>query len=301
MRLISEDIDQFLKDRPRSDSYRDLCRKMLGPLEEQFRGKDLTDTMVKNYARRRFSEPSSVNTFLAVVKSWADWKVRRLPQGDLAAFVRDRQALELIQDIRRERVVTRLERKELYDEEMRRVYGSVEGAAFDGLWCLGWFGCRPGELVELDLKAIDKKPDRYLPEILAKGLGPGEYCVKFLTEKTVVERAVFMDGFTKGHLEAFIRSGRGYQFLYKTCEGLRKSVGVDFSPKWFRSTFQTRMQRALAASGVPMVRLDMLVKVMSGHTVQGDITGIYTDFGSDIKRAMTELHFMRPLEKSLGR
>ena len=298
MRLTQEDIEQFLKDRPRRESYRALCGKMLRPLMKPFGGKDLTDTAVRGYAKRRFGNPNSINTFLAVVKSFADWKMRRLPQDDLKAYIRDRQALELIQDIRRERVVMRLERKELSMDELMAIFGSIEGVKFSGLWSLAWFGPRPSELVELTLNGINKKPDKYLPPALAGELGPDDYCLKFLTEKTVVERAVFMDGFTKGHLENFIKSGFGYGFLYNACVDLRRKVDANFSPKWFRSTFQTKMQRALMESGVPMVKLDLLVKVMSGHTVGGDITGVYTDFGADIKRAMTELHFLKPLEES---
>lgn len=301
MKFTEEDIKGFLEDRPRSDDYRELCRKMLTPFREWLGDRDLNPGEVKRYAKKRYEKPSSHNTFLAVMKSFCDWKMKRLPQEDLREFIRDRQTLELIKDIRRERVVTRLERKELSDDELGTIFSSLEGIKFSGLWCLGWFGPRPGELTGLKLSDINKKPDKYLPPLLAKELGPDDYCVKFLTEKTVVERAVFMDGFTKGHLENFIKSGFGYEFLYGTCADLQGKAGVEFTPKWFRSTFQTKMQRALMESGVPMVKLDLLVKVMSGHTVRQDITSVYTDFGADIKRAMTELHFLKPLEGSLQR
>ena len=301
MKLTQDDIDQFLEDRPRSASYRDLCSDMLGPFREWLGDRDLSEGWVKQHAKERYGKPSSHNTFLAVMKSFADWKMKRLPQDDLKAYIRDRQTLELIKDIRREKVVMRLERKELSEDELGVVFGSLEGIEFSGLWSLAWFGVRPGELVELDLKDVNKKPDDYLPESLAKELGRDEYCVKFLTEKTVVERAVFMDGFTKGHLERFIKSDPSYKFLYDTCVDLQDKIGAKFTPKWFRSTFQTKMQRALTKSGTPMVKLDLLVKVMSGHTVGQDITSVYTDFGKDIKRAMTELHFMKPLEGSFQR
>lgn len=301
MKLIREDINQFLEDRPRSGSYRDLCSDILRPFREWLGDRDLSEGWVKRHAKERYKKPSSHNTFLAVMKSFADWKMKRLSQEDLGTYVRDRQVLELIKDIRREKVVVRLKRKELSEDELRAVFGSLEGVGFSGLWSLAWFGVRPGELVELTLNDINKNPDRYLPPELAKSLRPDEYCVKFLTEKTVVERAVFMDRFTKGHLERFIKSGLGYKFLYDTCVDLQGKIDAKFTPKWFRSTFQTKMQRALMESGVPMVELGLLVKVMSGHTIGGNITGVYTDFGKDIKRAMTELHFMKPLEGSFQR
>jgi len=297
MRLTNGDIEQFLIDRPRSDTYKKLCRHLLWPLQEWLKKRDLTPDLVKEYVKGRYKNPKSHNTFLAVMKSFADWKMKRLPQADVKAFIRDRQTLELIKDIRRDRVVVRLEKKELSVDELKIVFASLKGVGFSGVWCLGWFGCRPGELVELKLHAINKDPDTYLPESLAKELRPGDYCLKFLTEKTVVERACFMDKFTKDHLENFIKSGFGYKFLYDTCVDLQNLVGVKFTPKWFRSTFNTKMQRALMESGVPTVKLDLLVKVMSGHTVGPDITSVYTDYGSDIKKAMTELHFLKPLEE----
>ena len=298
MRLTKEDIQGFLEDR-RSKDYRDLCSYLLHPLREWLGDRDLTPEAVKRYARKRYEEDSSYNTFLAVMKSFAKWKRSKIPPIDREHMMQ-RFELEQIEGIRRARVVMRLERKEFSMDELRTIFGSLEGVGFSGIWSLAWYGCRPGELVELTLDGINKKPDEYLPPALAGELGPDDYCLKFLTEKTVVERAVFMDGFTKGHLENFIKSGFGYGFLYNACVDLRRKVDANFSPKWFRSTFQTKMQRALMESGVPMVKLDLLVKVMSGHTVGGDITGIYTDFGADIKKAMTELHFLKPLEESFG-
>lgn len=297
MKLTQEDIKQFLEDRVRSDSYRDLCSDLLVPFQRWLGDRDLMERTVKRYARERYVNPNSHNTFLAVMKSFADYKMKRLPQDDFGSYIRDRQTLELIKDIQRERVVERLERKELSEGELKEIFGSLEGLEFSGLWSLAWFGPRPGELLGLKLKDINKKPDRYLPPPLAEELGPDDYCIKFLTEKTVVERALFMDGFTRGHLENFITSDPHYTFLYDTCVDLQEKVGVEFTPKWFRSTFQTKFQRILTQAGVPIVKLDLLVKVMSGHTVGGDITGIYTEYGSDIKKAMLEHHYLKSLEE----
>ena len=294
MKLEEKDLGRFLEDL-RSEDYRSLCRYVL----RGFAGRDLNEDEVKKYLKKRYEKESSYNLGIALFKSFCKWKRSKIPPIDKEHMMA-RFELEQIENLRRERVVMRLERKELSMDELRAIFGSVEGVEFSGLWSLAWFGPRPGELVEVTLNDINKKPDEYLPPTLAEELGPDDYCLKFLTEKTVVERALFMDGFTKGHLENFIKSGFGYGFLYNTCADLRQKVGANFSPKWFRSTFQTKMQRALMESGVPMVKLDLLVKVMSGHTVGGDITGVYTDFGADIKRAMTELHFLKEIEKELG-
>lgn len=295
MKLTEKDIEKFLTGRGFAEGTQKSHRCRLRPIAKWLGDRDFNEDTVREFAQR-YKKPRTRNAFLAVMKSFAGWKMKRLSQEDQTAYIRDRQVLELIRDIRLERVVVRLERKELSMDELRVVFGSLKGVKFSGLWCLAWFGCRPGELVALTLADINKNPDRYLPPSLAKELRPDEYCVKFLTEKTVVERAMFMDEFTKGHLERFIESGRGRKFLWKTCVKLRDKVGVGFMPKWFRSTFQTKMQRRLLEADIPMVKLDLLVKVMSGHTVGHDITSVYTDYGSDIKKAMTELHFLKPLE-----
>jgi len=50
-------------------------------------------------------------------------------------------------------------------------------------------------------------------------------------------------------------------------------------------------------SRVPLVKLGLSVKGMSGHTVGADITGDYTESGPDIKKAMLEHHFLKSLEE----
>lgn len=302
MKLTNEDIKQFLRE----GSFRESTKSYYGYLLGKFKraGGELTEDSVREYVTGYKREGSS-NTVLEVIKSLSKWKHAKIPpigdENNMLRFELER----IIKGVKGMKTVTRLERRELTDRGVEIAFNSLVGLGFSGLWCLAWFGCRPGELVELTLELINKKPDRYLPEDLAKALRPGDYCVKFLTEKTIVERALFMDEFTKGHLERFIRSGRGYSFLRRECVDLREKVGEKLTPKWFRSTFITKMQRRLLLSleepsGIGMVKLDLLVKVMAGHTVKRDITGIYTDYGQDIKRAMTELHFLKPLERDLG-
>lgn len=294
MKLTEEGIEKFLSEGAYEGTTQRNRRYLLRVFVRWLGDRDFNEDTVREYARERYKEPISHNAFLAIVKSFAGWKMKRLSQEDMRAYIRGRQVLERIRNIQRERVVVRLERKDLSMDELRAIFASLKGVEFSGLWCLGWFGCRLGELVALTLSDINKKPDMYLSLSLAKELGPDEHCVKFTTKITVVKRALFMDGFTKGHLEKFIESGRGCKFLQTTCAKLQGKVGVNFTPKLFRSTFQTKMQRLLMGADVPMV--DTLVKVMSGHTVGDDITEIDTDYSRDIRRAMTKLHFLKPLE-----
>lgn len=300
MKLAEKDIEKFLSDRAYAEATQKGHRYTLRAFIKWLGDRDLSEDTVREYARERYEKPSSRNAFLAIMKTFADRKMKRLPHEDQGAYIRNRQVLERIGNIRLERVVMRLERKVFSMDELKKIFSALEGAEFSGLWCLGWFGCRLGELVALALSNINKEPDRYLPPSLAKELGPDEYCVKFLTKKTVVERALFMDRFTKQHLKNFIESGHGCKFLQTACAKLQGKVGVGFTPKWFRSTFLTEMQRALMrADEYPLMgKVNRLVKVMSGHIVHSrDIMGIDTVSGEDIKLAMTRLHFMKPLEE----
>lgn len=297
MEITESDVKQFLKESSFAGTTRNYYSYLLKKFIRDIGG-ELSEDSVRTF-KNGYKVKSSGNTALRVLRSFAGWKRNKIPPIGEERMMQ-RFKMDQILGVKGSKVVMRLERKELAMDELRVILGSIDGVKFSGIWILAWFGSRPGELVELGINDINKKPDKYLPPELAKSLGPDDYCVKFLTEKTVVERAVFMDGFTKRHLTNFIKSGFGYPFLYRTCTDLREKVGVKFSPKWFRSTVQTKMQRALMAAKVPMVKLDLLVKVMVGHTIGGDITGIYTDFGADIKRAMTDLHFMKQLEEEFA-
>ena len=66
------------------------------------------------------------------------------------------------------------------------------------------------------------------------------------------------------------------------------------TPRLWRSTFITKMQRRLSGAGLDTVRVDLLVKYLAGHTV-GDITAVYTDYWEDARRAMLEHHYLRGL------
>jgi len=299
MKITEGDVKQFLEEGEFSSTTKNYYSYMMGRFIRD-KGGELSEDSVREF-KDGYKVKRSGNTALRVLRSFAGWKRNKIPPIGEDRMMQ-RFEMDKILGIKGDKVVMRLERKELSDAELKAIFGSLEGVKFSGIWCLAWFGDRPGELVELGLNDINKKPDTYLPPTLAKELRVGEHCVKFLTEKTKVERALFMDDFTKGHLTNFIKSGFGYPFLYRTCKDLREKVGVEFSPKWFRSTFQTKMQRILMGAGVPMVRIDNLVKVMSGHTITGQdrVQSIYTDFGPDIKRAMTEFHYLKPLEQEFA-
>ncbi len=269
MKLIEEDLEKFL-DTLQSEDYRDLCNYIL----RGFVGRELEEGEVKRYAKKRYEKPSSYNLCLALFKSFANWKMRRLDQSDLGQYVRERQALELVRDLKRERVVKRVEKKGLTIEEIVGVLKRCKDELrFAVVFLLMYFGVRPGELVALEPKMVNFKSGR----------------VTFETEKTRIERQLPFDSFVAKQLRIFLCARPSYPYVYKVC----KEVGIE--PKSGRQTFNTHQRVQAAKVVTDPVKIDWLIKVASGHTV-GDIGAVYTDIDHDMEKLFTEYHYMKPLE-----
>ena len=277
VKLLEKDIEGFLDDVPTSPSYRKLCADLLYPFKSWLADREFDKESVKRHAKARYEEPSSTNTFYAVAKSLAGWMIDRIPQDNVKTYIRERQKLELVKKIKRERVVKRVEKKGLTLEELERILrklplGSLE---FSIIWSLHFFGCRPGELVALKPKMVDFK----------------KRIVVFETEKTKVERELHFDEFTAEHLKRFLDAKPSYSYVYR----ISKEVGI--VPKSGRQSFISHMQRSLSKA-FDLVKLDILVKVASGHTVSSDITATYTDLPHDLERAFKEYHYLKSVEGS---
>ena len=267
MRLTREDLDRFLEDVPRSPAYRETCRYIL----RGFVGRELSADEVRRYVRERYDKASSRNLALAIFKSLAGYLMKRLPQDDLKWYVRERQKLELIQDIRRERVVRRLEKKGLELEELRRVLRRCrDPLRFAVVWLLHWFGCRPIELVSLRPEQVDFE----------------EGVVRFTGAETKVEREIFFDEFTGKQLRTFLEARPSYSFVYKSC----REVGI--IPKSGRQSFRTHMPSRV--SWTPPIRVHELVDLACGHQTQA-MDVVYSDIRPHLKR-LADVHYMRELE-----
>jgi integrase len=272
MKLTKKDLEKFLADVPRTETYRDLCNDIL----KGFVGRELDEDEVKKYARGRYRNANSYNLCLAIFKSLANYLMKRLPQDDLKEYIRNRQALELITDIKRKRVVMRVEKKGLEVEELERILKKLprDSLKFSVIWLLHYFGVRPGELVALRPKMVDFR----------------RRTVVFESEKTKVERELHFDEFTAVHLRRFLKASPSYSYVHKICRG----AGI--RPKSGRQSFISHMQRSLSRA-LDLVKLDILIKVASGHTVSSDITATYTDLQRDLERAFKEFHYLREMER----
>lgn len=277
MKLTRSDVEGFLADRPRTEAtrryYASIMRRFLGWIGNR----DFNEAEVKKYLST-IKHPRSRNTVLMVLKSFADWKYKRIPISDPANALKERMKLELVRDIRPERVVRELTKRALTDQELEAILKKLKGAELATMWLMFYFGCRLGELLELAPNAVDFRR--------------GE--VSFTTEKTKVKRRVSFDDFTAIQLRTFLdkKSSLNPVRVWK----LFRHYGI--KPRTARDTFITRMQESLAKAGFEPIRLDILVKMIAGHTVP-DITATYTAVQQYIRDAMLKYHYLRNLEEKL--
>jgi len=266
--ITEDEIDRFLEEEKiTSDYYKYILNKYLRSKGE------FDEEAVRDFVNS-YDKKSSRNTALSTLRSLAEWKRGKIPPMGEDNQLK-RWTLEKIMDMTGETTVTRVEQKAVPLDELEEILRSLDGPAFSGIWCLFYYGVRPGELVALEPSMI------------------GDRTVVFETEKTKVERELPFDEFTGEHLRGFVDSGFGYQFLYRRC----KERGI--TPKAGRRTFITEMQRTLADADFEPVLISSLVKLMAGHTVSGDITSIYTDYTDDIREAFLEFHYLDPVREGL--
>lgn len=285
MKLIEEDIKKFLSDGAFAETTQRYYGCVLRTFAKWLGDRDFDEDTVREYGRERYPNPKSKNTFTDSARSFAKWKQNKIPPVGDENMIR-RHELEQVRRIKHERVVTEvLEEISIPMDKMREIFSLLRGnkVRFATLWCLAWFGCRPGELIMLEPRAVNYEK--------------GE--VIFDTEKTKVKRKLYFDEFTGEQLERFLGAKRRYPFILQVCAELRRRVGMHLVPKSFRRTFITEMQGSLARAGFRPVRLDILVKLMAGHTV-GDITRAYTDAARDMREAMLDHHYILSLEGTLS-
>jgi len=272
MRVTDEDIKKFLQESGIGESTQKSYGYVLDGFLKQTN--ELSEDSVRDFVNGYGEVDSSRNTALQIIKSFSKWLHSKTPpvgeENQMKRF-----ELEKISDIKPKKTVTKVEKKGVEMGELEEIFKGLDGLPFSGIWCLFYFGCRPGELVGLEPSMI----------------GDGE--VTFLTEKTYVERPIPFSEFTGKQLEDFVNSGFKYQYLWKRC----KEVGI--TPKAGRQTFRTQMDHRLADLGVRPVRGDLLIKLAQGHTISKDMAGVYADYREDLEKLFLDWHYMKNLEEKI--
>lgn len=294
MKLTENDLENFFFESSFRTSTKSYYHDLLFAFLRWIGDRDFNIRTVKEYADSHYSEskPQSKNTFLAVIKSFTNWKSNHQPtlagasREEVNRIFMDMQELGRIKGIRKWREIKELKDKNIPFNKLKEIYTQYldpKGVQFAALWCLGWFGCRAGELVSL-------KPDRidYLK---------GEAI--FDTEKTNLQRRLYFDEFTGKNLERYMKSGPRYQFLYRSCVRIGKKMGRRLTPHSFRHTFHTEMLNALPGAGFRSPKLDIVVKKMMGRSETESVMR-YTGVGDDIRKAMIQHHYLISIERSIA-
>lgn len=306
-------LDEFLSHikRTRKGGTHEFYKSTLEPLQRWLEGRKksletcttndvydyLDQARVEAFKGKKKWEKSSKNACITALKRFTRWYAKRIPIGVTLDEVRNTLAAQQramqIQTMDRYRGPKRVHKKAFTLDQVTKLLHAAKGRAkdFDRAYMLAYLGLRKGELGRI--MEVDIRRRRMV----------------VLTEKTDVPRTLYFDDTVAKILR---RHPNGFKEHPSTYNAMlmkyTKLLGFRPLPKMFRATFETEMQRvvqghlmreAKTESDMRLltVRVDLLVKTMMGHTTEAEISGVYTEVGEeDIRRAMTEWHFMRGMK-----
>jgi len=288
-------------------------KKYLNSQGKTFRDFDMKD--VRDYYRMKqgndeWKSPRSVNTFIVIAKSFCKWMDKRInvvmigKRGeDLDVLRTEKSRMDDIKDMRMPRMPQRIttvppvtlpELKKIFTAMIRNKTDS-KNYAFKRMWLLCYFGCRVDEIASITPNMV------YLDENK----------LKFMTEKTEVERIVFYDDFTKLIFEEYIENNKLINIVpqawWHCVKQYGNVLGKKVNTKLGRQAFNTNMDHLdFVYFEGDMKKHEVLdnnfAKVISGHSIPGlkDITAVYRMYSfALIKAAMIEHHYLISLEEDL--
>lgn len=246
-------------------------------------------------------EASSANTFISVLQSYADWMLTNhrskwIEEGGMEQMHIEQERWERIASIKRpsieETAADFITMEEL--ETLLNVAYENNKEDFELIWLLAWMGCRPGEL-----------HDAY-----RRG-----QIIKIQSEKTrdrKTKRRIGVDSFTADVFDNARKHGMldvTRQTIQNRVKGgsttavYDEALGIHITPKMFRHTFATYMDKRCIRDNDIMEHFDIqlddkFTKIWQGHKVGKDITHVYREYPDDLFVYIAEnKHYMLPLEK----
>ena len=303
-------IDTYMRERKiRSDA----CPKLLRGFQEWLKQRNLTlfDFQladVEEYCNEKTNKGewkgSSANTFVAYLKGFCKW---------LSGYALSNEENARLRRIRGMRIDNTSTAKrafflqslnlDMYKKLLEFAYDKSPHEDFIYFWLLGWHGFRVGEFTSV--------PDNNILFTKSKfnGINIPSNALWVETEKTRFMRLLFFDEFT-AKLWKTVKMGKlnihvNTQHIRNRMRRYDKLVGIHLHPHQLRMLFNTYMKNVVNANSEMLykkfgVLLDEnLVKVMMGHSVvMKDMTELYNKYSPEIiKYVMSELHYMKDLEK----
>lgn len=288
-------------------------KKYINNQGKTFRGFDMKD--VREYYRMKqandeWKASKSVHTFIVIVKSFCSWMRDKLDVAmigrrdeDLDKLLTEKAHLKEIVDMRSPRMPQRITSvPPVTLPELNKILTAMirnktdnRNYAFKRMWLLCYFGCRVHEIGSITPNMV------YLDDNK----------LKLMTEKTIVERIVFYDDFTKDIFREYIENNRLINIVpqawWHCVKQYSNVLGKKVDTKLGRQAFNTNMDHLefdyFEGDMKTHVFLDNnFAKVISGHSIPGlkDITAVYRKYSTNlIKAAMCKHHYLIPLEEDL--
>jgi site-specific recombinase XerD len=303
-------VDDFLNSEERSKATVDTYGYVLNCFDQYLQTQKKTidkftrDDVIAYYKEQKW-ESSSTQTFLSTVKSFVKWRLRQLNRSlvgaDKPTFnslmntindfndIRDMKRPKLVEKMRRDTIMSTKMLNEMFTMMIQRDPSYMD---FRFAWCIWWFGCRVGELLDLDMN---------------KSVNFESMEVTFITEKTRKERLGWFDEYTGRILLYFRKNPERFNITRKTVwQRISKyglNLGMEMYTKRGRQTFQTYMDR-IAENDKELkekynVKLDdTITKILVGHTIKGNMTAIYKQYPVELlKEFIMKHHYMIPFEE----
>jgi len=324
MNLHALSDDEIIKEyfvckeyKPNVETYQSCImngfKRYINSQGKTFRDFDRED--VREYYRMKqandeWKAPKSVHTFIVIVKSFCGWMRDEIDvvmigkRGvDLDRLLTEKTDLKKVMNIRVPKMPQRIttvppvtlpELKKLFNAMIRNKTDG-KNYAFKRMWVLCYFGCRVAEIAEItpDMLSLDDNK------------------LHFMTKKTEVERIVYYDDFTKHIFEEYIENNKLINIVpqawWHCVKQYSNVLGKKVKTKLGRQAFNTNMDNMdfyyYEEDMKTHAKLDNnFAKVISGHSIPGlkDITAVYRKYSNAlIKAAMTEHHYLIPLEEDL--
>lgn len=303
-------IDTYIRERKVRSS---ACPKLLRGFREWLEAKGLTlfDFQlvdVEDYCEEKVNKGewkgSSANTFVAYLKGFCKWLSGYALSNEENARLRRICGIKLdVQTGSSRAFFIQLLNLNMYEKVLKSAYHKSPNEDFIYFWLLGWHGLRVGELTNIDLNDILFSKSTF------KGISIPANALWIKTEKTGIIRLQFFDDFTAKIWKA-VKTGKvninvTTQHIRNRIRRYDKVTGIHLHPHQLRMLFNTNMKNIINVNSQCMykkfgVLLDEnLVKVMMGHSVvMKDMTELYNKYSPEIiKYVMSELHYMKDLEK----
>lgn len=252
-------------------------------------------TIYDYFADRSDLSANSKSTYLAILKAFFKWMDANIDDGvtpdDLRDALRRHKQYKNILLIRREDYKVDEVSAFTLDELAGILTASHPNPMHHGLmYLLAYFGMRKAALLDLQIENINIG-EQYITRPDTVGSHKNMPAKLYFDDRTLEVIETLIDGRDAGYL--VFGNNPNCRMSDSTpntiCRRYGGLLGIDINPHRFRHTFNTHMRRALND--------DLLLKRLMGHSIKGDMTGVYdTEIDEEIRHAMVELHYMRDLD-----